>query len=340
MLAPVSDVFKRMISDIWNKKETIEITTNSYNDFYEFLTFLYSGNCKLNDENIFSMVDLSEFYHVKELQQKCDEYLSQIEYTKENIPFCLETLSKYYLPLSEKILSKAMIKNGINLVESDEFLETSKSIVEKIVRLEDRFVSEEKLFEKIYEWAENRVKKKQAESIDQNIILNNEIKSELAAIVPFIKFKEMALNFLHKFVVKRGFLFSYDELSKILDFVYYNDVLGNSFLVKVKITNSNGESISCMRTQIDSDIVKNIKSLKNRPADISSGQWISWRESKIRCPSTPSQIEIRDGIEWYLCCWNGGIGVTSSTVSRYVLAEMIPETSGFKITKNCKIEIE
>uniref|UniRef100_A0A914PZA1 BTB domain-containing protein n=1 Tax=Panagrolaimus davidi TaxID=227884 RepID=A0A914PZA1_9BILA len=90
MLASVSDVFKRMISDIWNKKETIEITTNSYNDFYEFLTFVYSGNCKLNDENIFTMVDLSEFYQVKELQQKCDGYLSQKEYTKENILVFLE----------------------------------------------------------------------------------------------------------------------------------------------------------------------------------------------------------------------------------------------------------
>uniref|UniRef100_A0A914PCR4 BTB domain-containing protein n=1 Tax=Panagrolaimus davidi TaxID=227884 RepID=A0A914PCR4_9BILA len=221
MLAPVSDVFKRMISDIWNKKETIEITTNSYNDFYEFLTFLYSGKCKLNDENIFVMVDLSEFYQVKELQKKCDEFLSKKKYTKENTLVFLETLSKYSLPMFEKVISKSMKENGINLVESDGFLEISKSTVERIVSFEDRFVSEEILFEKIYEWTENRVKKKQSESNVEIYNLNDAIKSELTEILPFFKFKKMAFNFLITFVVKKGFLFSYDELSEILDTAFH-----------------------------------------------------------------------------------------------------------------------
>uniref|UniRef100_A0A914QJ05 Uncharacterized protein n=1 Tax=Panagrolaimus davidi TaxID=227884 RepID=A0A914QJ05_9BILA len=98
-----------------------------------------------------------------------------------------------------------------------------------------------------------------------------------------------------------------------------------------------------MRRLIDSDIVKNIKSLKNRPSNTSSPPyWVHWEESKIKVPWTPSQIKKRDGIEWYLYCKGGGIGVTSSFNHRYVffLAEMIPETSGFEITENCKIEIE
>uniref|UniRef100_A0A914PMP7 BTB domain-containing protein n=1 Tax=Panagrolaimus davidi TaxID=227884 RepID=A0A914PMP7_9BILA len=272
-----------MISDIWNKKETIEITTNSYNDFYEFLTFLYSGNCKLNDENIFTMIDLSEFYQAKELQRKCDEYLSENEYTKENILVFFETLSKYSLPLFEKVISKAMKKNGINLVESDGFLETSKCIVEKIVRLEDRFVSEEKLFEKP--------------------------------------------------LVKRGFLFSYDELSDILD--------NAKPAPKIKITNENGKSVICMLPN-NSDIVEIIKSLKNRPCDFSRAQYAYWRETQIEVPSIPSQIKRRNDVEWYLYCPYGGIGVIqySSISSHYLLAEMTPGTSGFEITQNCKIEIE
>uniref|UniRef100_A0A914Q0T6 BTB domain-containing protein n=1 Tax=Panagrolaimus davidi TaxID=227884 RepID=A0A914Q0T6_9BILA len=219
MLAPVSDVFKRMISDIWNKKETIEITTNSYNDFYEFLTFLYSGNCKLNDENIFTMVDLSEFYHVIELKKKCDEYLSQKEYTKENILVFFETLTNYSLPMFEKAISKSMKEKRFNLIESDRFMETSKSTVEKIVRLEDRFVSEEKLFEKIYEWAEKQAKKKQSEPNEEALNINDNIKAELTEILPLIRFKKMKLDFLIDFVVEKGFLFSYKELSEILNSV-------------------------------------------------------------------------------------------------------------------------
>uniref|UniRef100_A0A914PV58 BTB domain-containing protein n=1 Tax=Panagrolaimus davidi TaxID=227884 RepID=A0A914PV58_9BILA len=374
MLAPVSDFFKRMISDIWNKEETIEIKTNSYDDFYEFLTFLYSGNCKLNDENIFSMVDLSDIYHVNELRQKCDEYLSQKEYTAEYILVFFETFSKYSLPLFEKTLLKAIKEKRINLIESDGFLETSKSTVEKFVRLEDRFVSEEKLFEKIYEWAENRVKKKQSESneedfpdackpIEDDVAAKNEkatqtfifnindaIKAELTEILPFIKFKKMNINFLIKFVVKRGFLFSYDELSDILDNAKpapkgINYKTDENICFIVKITNSNEESVICMLSLTDSDIIKNIKSLKNRPSDSSiPTKWVQWEETEIKVASIPSQIKKRDGVEWYLYCFDGGIGVThysyNSLSNIYLIAEMTPETSAFKITRNCKIEIE
>uniref|UniRef100_A0A914QW10 BTB domain-containing protein n=1 Tax=Panagrolaimus davidi TaxID=227884 RepID=A0A914QW10_9BILA len=219
MLSSVSDVLQRMISDTWNNGETIKIEKNSYNDFYEFLTFLYSGNCKLNDENIFTMVDLSEFYQVKELQIKCDEFLSKKEYTKENILVFFETLSNYSLPMFEKAISKSMKEKRINLIESNGFMETSKSTVEKIVKLEDRFVSEEKLFEKIYEWAEKQAKKKQSESNEETYNLNDKIKSELTEILPFIRFKKMKLDFLITFVVEKGFLFSYKELSEILNSV-------------------------------------------------------------------------------------------------------------------------
>uniref|UniRef100_A0A914P5D6 BTB domain-containing protein n=1 Tax=Panagrolaimus davidi TaxID=227884 RepID=A0A914P5D6_9BILA len=354
MLATISDVFKGMISDIWNKKETIEITTNSYNDFYEFLTFLYSGNCKLNDENIFVMIDLSEFYQITELKKKCDKYLSQKEYTKENTLVFFETLSNYSLPLFEKVISKSMKENGINLVESDGFLETSKSTVEKIVRFEDRFVSEEKLFEKIYEWAENRAKNKQSELNEEDsrdvkpieddatakkekatqtfiFNMNDSIKAELIETLPFIKFNKMNTNFLIDFVVVKGFLFSYKELSEILD---------SAFRVKVKVTNSSGKSIIGMLSK-DSGIVENIKSLKNCLSCKTS--WVYWNEKQIKIPSVPSQIMKRDGTEWYLICFNGSIGAmhySLITSQYYLLAEMIPETFGFEITENCKIEID
>uniref|UniRef100_A0A914QI67 BTB domain-containing protein n=1 Tax=Panagrolaimus davidi TaxID=227884 RepID=A0A914QI67_9BILA len=149
MLASVSDVFKRMISDIWNKKETIEIETYSYKDFYDFLKFIYSGKCELNDNNIFVMVDLSEFNHIKSLQQSCDEYLSKKEFTKENTLVFFETLSNYLLPLFEKAILTAVKQKCPTFVESAEFMEASTETVKKIVSFQDRFVSEEKLFETV-----------------------------------------------------------------------------------------------------------------------------------------------------------------------------------------------
>uniref|UniRef100_A0A914R0D7 BTB domain-containing protein n=1 Tax=Panagrolaimus davidi TaxID=227884 RepID=A0A914R0D7_9BILA len=219
MLASISEVLKRMVSDTWNNGDPITIKAYSFKNFYEFLKFIYSGKCSFTDDNIFSMIDLSEFYQVKSLQHKCDQFLSKKEYTANNVLVILKALSNYSLPLFEKSLCKAVKENGINLVESDGFMETSKEIVMKIVKFKDKIVSEEKLFEKIYEWAENQAQKKQEESNEEIFNMNDLIKSQLNEILPYIQFKKMNLNFLNRFVVKKGFLFSYDELSEILDFV-------------------------------------------------------------------------------------------------------------------------
>uniref|UniRef100_A0A914P3W8 Uncharacterized protein n=1 Tax=Panagrolaimus davidi TaxID=227884 RepID=A0A914P3W8_9BILA len=117
--------------------------------------------------------------------------------------------------------------------------------------------------------------------------------------------------------------------------------IATSIYVKVKITNGNGKSIFCYIT-FCSDIVENIKSLKNHPSDSSFlGKYAYCKEPQIKIPSFSSQIKKRYGIEWYLYCDNGEISVMhrSTITHHYLLAEMAPVISGFKTAKNCKIEI-
>uniref|UniRef100_A0A914R840 BTB domain-containing protein n=1 Tax=Panagrolaimus davidi TaxID=227884 RepID=A0A914R840_9BILA len=336
MLLSVSEVFNRMVSGTWNNGESIKIEAYSYNNFYELLTFLYSGECSLTDENIFVMVDLSEFYQIKALQQKCDEYLSQKEYTKENVLMFFEGLSNYTLPLFEKAVLKAMKENGLNLVESDGFMETSKEIVKKIACFEDRFVTEEKLFEKVYQWTEKQITNKQNKANNETFDLNNSVKSEIKEFLPFINFKKMKLSFLISFVVKKGFLFSYDELSEMLENAE------SELKIKVKITNSYGQSISCMLPH-DSPAIENIKSLKKSFPFESYDQYQYW-QTQFKRPTTPSPLKKRDGVEWYLLYLRRGqIGVFHNSIihdNYYLIAEMTAETSGFGCTGDCKIEIE
>uniref|UniRef100_A0A914R4M6 Uncharacterized protein n=1 Tax=Panagrolaimus davidi TaxID=227884 RepID=A0A914R4M6_9BILA len=111
--------------------------------------------------------------------------------------------------------------------------------------------------------------------------------------------------------------------------------------VKVKITNANGKSISCM-LPLDSHAIENIKSLKSSDC-VSDQQYVYWR-TEFKKPSTPSTLTKRNGVEWYLLYLRSGqIGVCHHSMihhSHYLIAEMTAEASGFECTGNWKIEIE
>uniref|UniRef100_A0AC35FFZ5 BTB domain-containing protein n=1 Tax=Panagrolaimus sp. PS1159 TaxID=55785 RepID=A0AC35FFZ5_9BILA len=332
MILSASEVFKRMISDTWNYGESIKIEAYSYNDFYELLTFLYSEKCSLTDENIFVMVDLSEFYQIKALQQKCDVYLSQKKYTKENVlMFCEDENIIAMVDLSEFYQIVALQQ------KCDKYLSQKEYTKENILLFfEDRIVTEEKLFEKVFQWTEKQVTDKQKKANNETFDLNNSIKSEIKEFLPFINFKKMKLSFLHSFVVKKGFLFSYDELSEILENAE------SALKIKVRITSANGKSINCMLPH-DSHAIEIIKSLKNSFNYVSYGQYLYW-QPVFKKPSTFSSLKKRIGVEWYLVyCGSGQIGVFNHSYidgSHYLIAEMTAETPGFDCMGNFKIEIE
>jgi hypothetical protein len=163
--------------------------------------------------------------------------------------------------------------------------------------------------------------------------MNDAIKTELTEFLPYIKYKRMRSYFLHSYVFKRGFLFTYDELSDIF--------LTHSNVVKVEVTNKHGQTIYGNLSN-DDDVVGVIESLKNHESS-GSVYYILW---KIKCivPSTTiHQLKKRDGVKWYLTYIpNIFFGVKPAECvynSDYLLAEMKTNTD-FVCTDKCKIEIE
>uniref|UniRef100_A0A914PZ73 BTB domain-containing protein n=1 Tax=Panagrolaimus davidi TaxID=227884 RepID=A0A914PZ73_9BILA len=319
--------FKSMLYDRWiSKNDSIKIETYKYDDFKEFLTFIYSGEYNITNENIFTMLDMAESYQIEDLKELCDEYLSKMELNLSNI-IPLFVISNKYSMIQTKIpVQNFIFQNFKTIFKSDRFFNAEKSVVTKIIALGQTFaIKYEEMFQAAYEWVEYHVLEKQKELNVEAYKMNDAIKVEMQEFLPFIQFNQMEISFFTKYVVKRGFIFTFDELSDILENVQSN--------VKVKITNEYGQSIYGLLPK-ENNAVNVIKSLKCSGA---LGYWIT----NCRMPSTPSPLKKRIGAKCYLFYFgDGDIGIyTNPRDDDYLLAEMFSDSDIKFTTRNCKIEI-
>uniref|UniRef100_A0A914QV17 BTB domain-containing protein n=1 Tax=Panagrolaimus davidi TaxID=227884 RepID=A0A914QV17_9BILA len=195
VLWTASEIFETMLFGVWAKNEPIPITSHSYDDFKEFLTFLYLGQCNINMENIMALVDLSESYNVQILKEKCDQFLTDAKPTVENVFNICESLKTYSLQNALTNLYEFVAINALTILSSQSFLETKKDIVIDIVKMERLIINEEDLFKSVYKWAEYQSQKQKKENPSR--LIKSLIKEELSDILPHIRFPIMNIEFLH-----------------------------------------------------------------------------------------------------------------------------------------------
>uniref|UniRef100_A0A914QSD8 BTB domain-containing protein n=1 Tax=Panagrolaimus davidi TaxID=227884 RepID=A0A914QSD8_9BILA len=337
-LSMISSTFKSMLSDRWSpKNEAVPIEDYKFEDFKEFLTFIYSGKCSLSDTNIFTILDMSEYYQTEHLKELCDEYLSKMALNLSNIFKVLETSNTYFLIKTKEAITDFIFQNFTTLFKSNEFLKAKKLVIKEIVTVfatKPQPKKHENLFLCIYEGAKNQANlKKQQFSNNKNFNMNDAIKVEMQEFLPLIEFKKMESSFLLKCVVPRSFLFTQDELADILEYSKSN--------FKVTITNNHGKSIFGILSTENNDTIKLIKTI-NHSESLNFLDYIVYWNSKRQRPSTPSLLKKSDGVLWYLLySCEGAVAVKhhfNVVDDDYLLAEMFTETN-FEFTPKCKIEI-
>uniref|UniRef100_A0AC34GNL4 BTB domain-containing protein n=1 Tax=Panagrolaimus sp. ES5 TaxID=591445 RepID=A0AC34GNL4_9BILA len=204
-LCSASEVFQRQFSKRWSKKaeqnETIKIEHYGYEEFWQFLCFIYSGTCALSNETVFSIAGMAEFYGIPTLKEYCDVFLSKLENDIDmiNIFEKADFAQSYSLSKYLKSLKRFICQNLDALIKADDFFFYEKSFIEILVTV-DRNYDEEQFFVKVYHWAlqQANLKKEAAESEEFNLDLA--IKNELRGIICHIKFSRMNLQFLLDFI--------------------------------------------------------------------------------------------------------------------------------------------
>uniref|UniRef100_A0A914PU36 BTB domain-containing protein n=1 Tax=Panagrolaimus davidi TaxID=227884 RepID=A0A914PU36_9BILA len=195
-LSLISSTFNSMLSDRWiSKNDAIKIESCKYDNFKEFIKFLYSGECQLSDENILTMIDIAEFYQVNSFKKYCDEYLSKITLNMENIFQIIEASNKYSIIQMKKSIQDFISLNFTTFVKCEGFLKADKSVIEEIFTIKSNTAfKQEELFQAVYEWAEYQANIKN-ELNNENFNKNDAIKNEIKEFLPHFEFKKMEISF-------------------------------------------------------------------------------------------------------------------------------------------------
>uniref|UniRef100_A0A914XVZ7 BTB domain-containing protein n=1 Tax=Panagrolaimus superbus TaxID=310955 RepID=A0A914XVZ7_9BILA len=188
ILWPISTVFEERLFGSWkdssssasNKATKIPIENYSYENFKEFLTYFYIEKCKISNDNVISIVDLSEYYHLETLKEKCDKYLSKMEVEKFEIILWLEFSKLYSLKFASMHFLDLLRSNISDLIYSECFLKAKKDTVKAIISSRWLNISEEELFDAVLKWAKENIEKGDDDNFEESL------KKMLKEILPQI----------------------------------------------------------------------------------------------------------------------------------------------------------
>uniref|UniRef100_A0A914Z0V0 BTB domain-containing protein n=1 Tax=Panagrolaimus superbus TaxID=310955 RepID=A0A914Z0V0_9BILA len=220
-LITASETLGAMLSDRWNTtpNEAIKIENYSYDDFYEFMCFIYCGTCALTNENIMALTDMAEFYGVPLLKDYCDTFLCKTNnYVNiKNIEKMVELAERYSLTKFTVALQRCIRQKVSSFVYDKNFINFEKSFVKFLAGVERYENVESEFFEAVFKWAENQALIKKKMSEDENFNLQDAIKEELIDFLPKIKFNAMSVVFIANNIIRdKPYLFSTFECYKIL----------------------------------------------------------------------------------------------------------------------------
>uniref|UniRef100_A0A914Y2D4 BACK domain-containing protein n=1 Tax=Panagrolaimus superbus TaxID=310955 RepID=A0A914Y2D4_9BILA len=251
-----------------------------------------------------------------------------MEINLNNVYQIIDVADKYFMTQVKRSIHAFIPNNLSDFVQSEHFLNLDKSILKEIVESFPILSEKEVLFEAVYKWAENQAIKKQR--LDETLNLNETIKEEFSHVFPFVRIGKMDLDFIVKFVWQKSFLFSDEELKKL--------ILDQS---KVHVIIIDGDTKVMKGVLQCPDMEKVIDVIREQTFCVSRSLYYYW-DAKQPKPSTPSKLNKDESIEWYLLYdKNGNLAIKHCDEvldDDYLLAEMFADQD-FGFHGVCKIQI-
>uniref|UniRef100_A0A914PWS8 BTB domain-containing protein n=1 Tax=Panagrolaimus davidi TaxID=227884 RepID=A0A914PWS8_9BILA len=185
ILSEASPTFNSWLSVRWTKNMSHPIAVDffSFDEFFKFGNFIYSGKIDLEDDSVLSMLNMAEYFGVSKLKQQCD----------------------FYLASSKSILKPEKVEEYFELIEKYKLIKLEKSL--------RTFIHN---YFRVYSSACRKAQ--QDATNEQDFDLMHAIAGEMADILPTFNFEMFTAQFLLDYILKQGltYLFPLKQLGQIL----------------------------------------------------------------------------------------------------------------------------
>ena len=137
-----------MFSARWTakKQKPIPIKSNTFEEFHDFLTYLYVGECKLTEDNVIVMYDLAEAYNVDAFKEYCVSFVESQAIVAENVLQFTEFAKKFNLTSILGSTFNFIETNTKEVFDLKGFLTIPRSTLISILECDYLNVKEEKVF--------------------------------------------------------------------------------------------------------------------------------------------------------------------------------------------------
>ncbi|KAH7718993.1 BTB/POZ domain-containing protein 3-like protein [Aphelenchoides avenae] len=209
-MAASSDSFKAMFYGDFNREKDVTIPDASPNGFRALLWYIYTDGAGISEDNVDSLIRLSDKYLLHELFAEC------VAWTKENVNasnVCrFLPVAELYTELSEPCL-RVIVESSSEVLASEAFRGLSLKLACQVLSMDRLRVHEVVVWETAIAWTSEHL-----ESIDRPVN-DTEIRRAMGDLVHTVRYPLMSrIEFVER-VASRGILTTEEKLDLLL---YYD----------------------------------------------------------------------------------------------------------------------
>jgi hypothetical protein len=125
---------------------------------YDILNYIYYGNIKINEDNVYDLILCSEYFGLSNLKLSCFQFISKSLNEKSVFNMTKKINNgEFEFDTNELLLecSKYISSNAYNIFQNDEYLSLSYNIMLELVKSDETYLDELSLYNYLKKWCDN-----------------------------------------------------------------------------------------------------------------------------------------------------------------------------------------